>query len=80
MKNMSVGEFKAHFSEVLEEVKAGEKVGILYGRSKKPVAMIVPFQEESKQERPLGLLKGMMSVTFSDNWEMTAEELLGLKD
>jgi antitoxin (DNA-binding transcriptional repressor) of toxin-antitoxin stability system len=28
MKAMAVGEFKTHFSEILEEVRQGQKVGI----------------------------------------------------
>jgi antitoxin (DNA-binding transcriptional repressor) of toxin-antitoxin stability system len=36
---MAVGEVKTHFSEILKEVKNGKKVGILYGKTKKPIAM-----------------------------------------
>jgi len=50
MKEMAVGELKTHFSEVLEEVKQGEKIKIMYGRAKKPLAMIVPFEEEKKRQ------------------------------
>ena len=42
MKSLPVGEFKAHFSEVLEKVQQGESFGILYGKSKKLVAEINP--------------------------------------
>jgi antitoxin (DNA-binding transcriptional repressor) of toxin-antitoxin stability system len=38
MKTLSVGEFKAQFSDVLEMVKAGETVGISFGKKKEPVA------------------------------------------
>ena len=75
---MAVGELKAHFSEILEEVRQGEKVGILYGRAKKPVAMIVPYSEEKKAERKIGILDGKASVQFSDDFKMTAEELCNL--
>jgi len=78
MKAMSVGEIKAHFSEVLEEIKNGEKVGILYGRTKKPVAMIVPYAEEKKTERKIGILDGKANIIIKDNFEMTAEELCSL--
>ena len=39
---MAVGELKAQFSTV----QKGQKVDILYGRAKKPVATIIPYQEK----------------------------------
>jgi antitoxin (DNA-binding transcriptional repressor) of toxin-antitoxin stability system len=78
MKAMPVGELKTHFSDVLEKVMSGEKVGILYGRVKKPVAMIVPYVEEKKIERKIGILDGKVTIKFKDNFEMTAEELCNL--
>jgi len=78
MKAMAVGEFKTHFSEILEEVRRGNKVKILYGKAKKPVAVIVPYQEEKKAERQIGILDGKVKMKFSDDFEMTTEELCGL--
>ena len=79
MKTLSVGEAKAHFSDVLEEVKHGEKVGILYGRAKKPIAMIVPFAEEKRKERVIGILDGKAKIEFHDDFAMTTEELLEMQ-
>ena len=78
MKAMAVGELKTHFSQILEEVKNGKKVGILYGRAKKPVAMIVPYREEKKKERQIGILDGKSIIEFRDDFAMTTEELCGL--
>ena len=79
MKTLPVGELKAQFSEVLEKVRNGESFGILYGKTKKPIAMIVPFREvEENKERKLGILDGKVKITFSDDFKMTEEELLGL--
>ena len=78
MKAMAVGELKTNFSAVLEEVRKGEKVGILYGRAKKPVAMIVPYSEEKKGERKIGILDGKANIQFRDDFEMTTEELCNL--
>ena len=78
MKALAVGELKAHFSEVLEEVKQGKRIGILYGRAKKPVAMIVPYNEGKKTERKIGILEGMATIQFKDDFEMTSEELCNL--
>lgn len=76
---MSVGEFKANFAAVLERVKAGEKVGILYGRRKRPIAVLVPFKDESPGEkRHIGILEGKASAVFKPDFAMTEEDLLGL--
>jgi antitoxin (DNA-binding transcriptional repressor) of toxin-antitoxin stability system len=80
MKTLPVGEVKAQLSEILEKVKQGESVGILYGRKKRPIAMIVPYLDsEKKKERKIGILDGKVKVTFADNFKMTEEEFLGLK-
>jgi antitoxin (DNA-binding transcriptional repressor) of toxin-antitoxin stability system len=78
MKAMPVGEVKTHFSEILEEVKQGNRIGILYGRTKKPVAMIVPYIEEKASRRKIGILDGKIKIEFRDDFEMTAEALLDL--
>jgi antitoxin (DNA-binding transcriptional repressor) of toxin-antitoxin stability system len=76
MKAMAVGEFKTRFSEVLEEVKSGNNVEILYGKAKKPVAMVVPYPEKSNKKRKIGILDGKAEIIFGDDFEMTTEELL----
>jgi antitoxin (DNA-binding transcriptional repressor) of toxin-antitoxin stability system len=80
MKTLPVGELKAQFSEVLELVKKGESFGILYGRKKTPVAMIVPYaDEQSRKDRGIGYLEGKVTVRFSADFKMTEEELLGIQ-
>ena len=80
MKTMPVGELKAQFSEVLEKVKQGESFGILYGRKKKPIAMIVPYAEnKKKKERKIGLLDGKINIKISEKFQMTEEEFLGIQ-
>jgi antitoxin (DNA-binding transcriptional repressor) of toxin-antitoxin stability system len=49
----------------------------LYGRNKKPVAMIVPYDEGKKAERKIGILDGKIEIM--DDFEMTSEELLGIQ-
>ena len=78
MEMMTVGELKAHFSQVLDRVQTGERVQILYGRAKKPVAQIVPICEELP-ERPVGLYEGKMQFHLSEDFKFkTVEEFLGL--
>ena len=74
---MSVGEIKAQFSEILEKVKHGESFGIIYGRKKKPIAMIVPYLENNpKKERTIGLLDRKVNIEFSDDYKISEEEFL----
>ena len=78
MKTMQIGELKTHFSQVLEQVRHGEKIIISYGKSRENVAVIVPYSEyKGTNAIQLGLLRGKASYTFSDDFEMTAEELIG---
>lgn len=72
---MPVGELKTHFSEVLETVKQGNKIGILYGRAKRPIAMIVPYVEEKVMNRRIGILDGKITIAFRDYFEINPEEL-----
>ena len=50
MIQMTVGDFKAQFSAVLDKVLQGDEVQILYGRSKKPVAQITKIEEKPKKK------------------------------
>ncbi len=77
MKTLPVGEFKAQFSNILEKVKAGESFGILYGRKKVPVAMLVPFEKKTKTaKRKIGLLDNKVTIQFSKDFEISEAELL----
>jgi len=76
MKQMTVGEFKAQFSSVLDEVMKGNSIQILYGRAKKPVAQLTKIEEKTKQKkRPLGLYEGKASYWEDETFEMTPEWL-----
>lgn len=48
MIQMTVGEFKAQFSSILEKVLQGEEVQILYGRAREPVAVFKRIEETVK--------------------------------
>ncbi|TGM30457.1 prevent-host-death protein [Leptospira selangorensis] len=74
MKSFTVGELKSHFSEVLEYVKNGEKVGILFGKNKKPIAMIVPVNQKNDRKRKIGMLDG--KIKFDHNFSITEDEFL----
>ena len=77
MTQLTVGEFKAKFSEVLSKVLLGESVGITYGKAKKKVAAIVPYNNLLKKKKiKLGIWEGKATVRFAKNFKMTDEEFL----
>jgi len=78
MRTLTIGEFKAHFSEVLTAVQAGESVIVCYGRKKQRVAALVPYAEfaAGAGKRPLGLLKSKGSFTLTDDFALSDEEFL----
>ena len=77
MRAFSVAELKARFSKVLADVRRGERIAVLHGRSKTPVVMIIPWAPGPAGRRDVGLLDGEVTIEFVDDFEMTEEELLG---
>ena len=70
MKELTVAQIKTHFSDVLGYVKNGENVKILYGKTKKPIAMIVPI-ENINTPRRIGILDGKATFTQIGDGKMT---------
>ena len=77
MKALTIGELKAHFSEVITSVQNGEQVEILFGKSKKPVAMLVPILYKN-EKRTLGMLKGKAQFKFKGDGKIDIDEFLGI--
>lgn len=74
MKIVKVHEAKAHLSEYLAQVEAGET--IIIARRNKPIAEVRPLsQPVEKRRRPIGLAKGMGKVLPSFFEPMSEEEL-----
>ena len=76
MKTMTVGEFKARFSEALDAVRDGETIVVSYGRNHRKVAAMVPYTELLSKKRPLGLLKAKARVSFGRDFELTDDDFL----
>ena len=74
---MSVGEFKSHFSEVVEQVKAGEKFTVTFGKKKEVVGYFIPEMPE-QPKRKLGIMEGKAKAIFKPGFKMTEEGFLGL--
>jgi len=78
MNQMTVGQFKSKFSQVLEKVLQGESIGITYGKNKKKVAALVPYKKYLKKYSiKLGILEGKSSFKIKKGFKMTEEEFLG---
>jgi prevent-host-death family protein len=77
VKEMTIGELKARFAEVLEKVREGETVIISYGKKKQRVAAIVPYaQVRPKGERALGVLQGVAKYRIRKGFALSDEEFL----
>ena len=77
MKTFPVGEFKTHFSKIIEQVRLGEEIVITYGKKKENVAVLIPYSAYKTRKIQLGLLQDK-TLKIHDDFEMTEEELLGL--
>ena len=79
MQTMTVGHFKAHFSQVLDIVQHGEDVVISYGKKKEKIAVLVPYDRyEGKPQRILGLLADKATFSISGDFKINDDELLSL--
>lgn len=79
MKTLTVGEFKSGFSQVLKDVGHGEEIIVSYGRNKKKVAVVIPFEKyEKKLKRRIGLLEGKAFCVIKKDFKIADEEFLKL--
>jgi antitoxin (DNA-binding transcriptional repressor) of toxin-antitoxin stability system len=77
MKALTIADIETRFSDVIGEVMNGEKVQILFGTLKEPVAMIVPMQSQNNP-RKIGILEGKALFKVNGNSKFTEEEFLGI--
>ncbi len=76
MTTMTVGDFKATFSDILKRVQQGESIAITFGRKKEVLAYLIPKQNmPSPSPRPLGLLEGEAGFLIKEDFKMTEEEM-----
>ncbi len=58
---VNIHEAKTHFSKLLARVAAGEEIVI--GKAGKPVARLVPYNDQAGEPRKPGRLKGKIWVS-----------------
>ena len=75
---MTVGELKAQFSEVLQQIaKNGKPIAISYGKKKEKIAAIIPYSQiKPKSERKLGVMRGRATCVIHEDFALSDEELL----
>lgn len=78
MKQMTVADFKSRFSEVITMVANGESIQILYGRTRRPIAVLSFYDAGNTQKRTIGTFDGIASFNETDEGKITEEEFLGL--
>ena len=77
MKTMTVGEFKTHFSDVIEQVKSGEEITVTYGKKKEVIGYFTPKKSDQPKIK-LGLMEGKAKAIFHPDFKITEDEFLGL--
>lgn len=68
---INVHEAKTHLSRLLEEVLNGAE--IILGKSGKPIARLVPYQEERPSRVP-GMMKG--AIRLAPDFDALPEDIL----
>jgi len=79
MKTLQLVETNIHFASILKDIEAGNEIVIADDKNKQTIAVIIPYNNwKNNTKRQLGTLEGKMSVIFSNDFEITDEELIGL--
>ena len=76
MKALAVGEFKSHFSEVLDDVKRGEEFVVCFGRKKEKVAVLIPYEKYMQQSVALGVREKTATYRVKKDFKISSEEFL----
>jgi prevent-host-death family protein len=76
MSQVNVHEAKTHLSKLLTRVAAGEEIVI--SKAGKPIARLVPWNQDAKQRRP-GLDRGLLQVSDDFDAPLPPEVLEGFE-
>lgn len=79
MQTLTHNELRDNIVKVLEMVESGEEILIRNEKSKKSIAVLIPYLKyKHKKERQLGILKGKASYKIKEDFKITDDELLTL--
>jgi hypothetical protein len=73
MKTMTVGEFKAQFSEVITEVKNGGEIAVTFGKKKEIIGYFKPNIPSGKPSRNIGLYHNTPGYYMADDFCKTTD-------
>lgn len=77
MKTLTYDEVRNNIFKILEIVQSGEEIVIKNEQNQEKIAIIISYEKyKSRQERPLGILKGKASYKIKGDFKITDEELL----
>ena len=67
MKVLTVGEFKAKFSDVISSLLQGKEVAVSYGKKRETIGVMVPYKNYVKklEKRKLGIWEGKGSFKLA---------------
>jgi uncharacterized protein YuzE len=80
MKTLTVGEFKAQFSSVIEMIKAGEEVEVTFGKQKEVIGVFKPKEKKKDARVKIGLLNNMKGYRMAKDFTETTFEDFPMKE
>ena len=77
MKTLAIGDLKTHFSDVLAAIKEGQSVTVGYGKTRRKVAVIVPYAQYCRAaRRKIGLLQRHGRCRIHPDFKLSDEEVM----
>jgi antitoxin (DNA-binding transcriptional repressor) of toxin-antitoxin stability system len=80
MKTLTVGEFKAQFSSVIEMIKAGEEVEVTFGKQKEVIGVFKPKEKKKARLRKFGTFNNTPGYYMAPDFNETTEEEFPIND
>ena len=81
MKTLTVGEFKAQFSSVIEMIKQGEEVEVTFGKQKEVIGVFKPKEKKKDNSlRKFGTLKNTPGYYMAPDFNETTFEDFPMKE
>jgi hypothetical protein len=80
MKTLTVGEFKAQFSSVIELIKAGEEVEVTFGKQKEVIGVFKPKAKKKDKMVKIGMLKNTPGYFMAPDFNETTFEDFPMKE
>ncbi len=80
MKTLTVGEFKAQFSSVIEMIKSGEEVEVTFGKQKEVIGVFKPIEKKKDTRVKIGSLSNTPGYFMAPDFTETTFEDFPMKE